>query len=77
MLGVRRATVSVSARILQRAGLIRYNRGCVTILDRAGLHRAALRLLPHHPARVRQLRRTALPQLYSYKFTGLTRQRVA
>jgi hypothetical protein len=26
MLGVRRATVSVSARILQRAGLIRYNR---------------------------------------------------
>jgi CRP-like cAMP-binding protein len=41
MLGVRRATVSVSARILQRAGLIRYNRGCVTILDRAGLRRAA------------------------------------
>ena len=41
MLGVRRATVSVSARILQRAGLIRYSRGCVTILDRAGLRRAA------------------------------------
>jgi CRP-like cAMP-binding protein len=41
MLGVRRATVSASARILQRAGLIRYSRGRVTILDREGLHAAA------------------------------------
>jgi CRP-like cAMP-binding protein len=41
MLGVRRATVSVSARILQRAGLIRYSRGRMTIVDREGLHAAA------------------------------------
>jgi CRP-like cAMP-binding protein len=37
MLGARRSTVSVSAGILQRAGLIRYSRGHVTIVDRAGL----------------------------------------
>jgi CRP-like cAMP-binding protein len=41
MVGVRRATVSVSARILQRAGLIRYGRSSITILDREGLHAAA------------------------------------
>jgi CRP-like cAMP-binding protein len=37
MLGARRSTVSVSAGILQRAGLIHYVRGRVTIVDRAGL----------------------------------------
>ena len=37
MLGARRSTISVSAGILQRAGLIRYTRGHVTIVDREGL----------------------------------------
>jgi CRP-like cAMP-binding protein len=37
MLGVRRASVSVVAAILQRAGLIRYSRGKMTILDSKGL----------------------------------------
>jgi CRP-like cAMP-binding protein len=37
MLGSRRATVSLSAGLLQAAGLIRYHRGQVTIVDRAGL----------------------------------------
>jgi CRP-like cAMP-binding protein len=37
MLGVRRPSVTVSARTLQQAGLIRYTRGRVEILDRAGL----------------------------------------
>ena len=37
MLGSRRATVTLSAGILQAAGLIRYHRGRVTILDREGL----------------------------------------
>ncbi|MHB1501150.1 MAG: Crp/Fnr family transcriptional regulator [Candidatus Dormibacteria bacterium] len=37
MLGARRASVTLSAGILQRAGLIRYHRGHVEIVDRAGL----------------------------------------
>ena len=41
MLGVRRATVTVAAAILQRAGLIKYSRGRVRILDRAGLEEAS------------------------------------
>ena len=41
MLGVRRGTVSLSARFLQRAGLIRYSRGRITVLDRDGLDAAA------------------------------------
>jgi CRP-like cAMP-binding protein len=40
MLGSRRATVTVSAGILQAAGLIGYHRGQVTIVDRAGLEAA-------------------------------------
>ena len=37
MLGSRRATVTLSAGLLQSAGLIRYHRGRVTIVDREGL----------------------------------------
>lgn len=37
MLGTRRATVNVAAMTLQSANLIKYNRGRITILDRAGL----------------------------------------
>jgi CRP-like cAMP-binding protein len=41
MLAARRSTVSVSAGILQRAGLIHYVRGHVTIVDRQGLEAVA------------------------------------
>ena len=41
MLGSRRATVTLSAGILQAAGLIRYHRGHVSILDRDGLESVA------------------------------------
>lgn len=37
MLGVQRTGVSIAAGALQRDGLIRYTRGNVTIVDRAGL----------------------------------------
>jgi len=36
-LGVRRESVTVEALKLQRAGVIRYSRGRITVLDRAGL----------------------------------------
>jgi len=41
MLGTRRSSVTVSAGILQKADLISYTRGSVTILDRKGLEDAA------------------------------------
>jgi Crp-like helix-turn-helix domain len=37
MLGVCRPTATVAAGALQRAGLIRYSRGVLTVLDRPGL----------------------------------------
>ena len=40
MLGTRRASVTVAAGILQKAGLITYQRGHVTIVDRARLQAA-------------------------------------
>ncbi len=41
MLGVRRQSVNLTARILQQANLIKYHRGELTIIDRAGLEEAA------------------------------------
>ena len=41
MLGTRRTTVALVAGSLQRRGLIRYRRGTVQIVDRAGLEEAA------------------------------------
>ena len=41
MMGVRRATVTEVANTLQKAGLIRYSRGQLTVQDRLGLESAA------------------------------------
>lgn len=40
MLGTRRASVTVAAGVLQKAGMIEYSRGAVTILDRPKLEAA-------------------------------------
>jgi CRP-like cAMP-binding protein len=41
MLGVRRPTVNLASTALQRAGLIRYTRGKITVVDRHGLEEAS------------------------------------
>jgi CRP-like cAMP-binding protein len=41
MLGVRRPTLTVIAGSLQKAGLIQYRRGYITIVDRIGLEAAS------------------------------------
>lgn len=41
MLGVQRTSVTAAARALQARGLIRYHRGHIAVLDRAGLETAA------------------------------------
>jgi CRP-like cAMP-binding protein len=63
MLGVRREGVTEGALKLQQAGLIRYARGHISVLDRDGLQKRSCecyavvkkeydRLLPHRPAAV-------------------------
>jgi CRP-like cAMP-binding protein len=46
MLGAHRPTVSTAANILQKAGLIRYSRGNLKILDPKGLEQGACECLP-------------------------------
>ena len=41
MLGVHRPAVTLAAGVLQRAGLIHYTRGVITVVDRVGLERVA------------------------------------
>jgi CRP-like cAMP-binding protein len=55
MLGVHRPTVTVAARMLQKAGLISYSRGQIEVIDRDGLEAAACncyRLIANQYARL-------------------------
>lgn len=57
MLAVRRPTVSLIAQELQSAGLIRYSRGRITILDRDGLERVACECVEALRTRTRSILR--------------------
>jgi hypothetical protein len=46
MLGTRRPSVSLAAAALQRAGLIRYHRGQIDVLDRKGLENVSCECYP-------------------------------
>ena len=60
MLGVRRGTVSLTAGVLQQAGVIRYTRGRITVLDADALHAAACECYDIVQAEHRRL--TAAPE---------------
>jgi CRP-like cAMP-binding protein len=60
MLGVQRSTVSVVARTLQTAGLIRQSRGGITVTDRAGLEDTTCECY----AKIRRVYQRLLPGTY-------------
>lgn len=51
VLAVRRASVSVTAAELRKAGLIKYSRGHIRVTDPAGLKEVALRMLQRYSPR--------------------------
>ncbi|HEX7979883.1 MAG TPA: Crp/Fnr family transcriptional regulator [Gemmatimonadaceae bacterium] len=65
VLGGRRESVTVAAAHLQDAGLIRYSRGRIHILDRAGLERAACECYRVVRAETDRLLAVRVPNTYS------------
>ncbi len=65
MLGVHRPSVTVAAGALQRAGLIRYSAGRVTVLDRPGLEAASCECYVLVKRRFTTLLGTATPRMYA------------
>lgn len=63
MLGVRRSTVSIAAGTLQKAGVIRYQHGRITILNRTGLEDAACECYEAVTSEYRRLFGTHRPAL--------------
>lgn len=59
MLGVRRVRVTIIANALQKAGIIRYRRGRITIVDRAALQGSACECYQTVHAQLEQLFGTA------------------
>jgi CRP-like cAMP-binding protein len=62
LLGVRRSTVSVSAGLLQRDGVIRYSRGRVTITDREQLETVSCECYAAITAELERVVFCAMPQ---------------
>jgi CRP-like cAMP-binding protein len=62
MLGTRRASVTVSAGILQKAGLISYTRGSVKILDRKRLEEASCDCFGLLRRQIKQWREESTPE---------------
>jgi Mn-dependent DtxR family transcriptional regulator len=56
MLGVHRPTVSIAAKVLQKAGLIDYSRGQMRILDPEGLKNGACECYSLIEGQIAQLR---------------------
>ena len=61
MLGTRRASVTVAAGILQKAGLIRYTRGHVNVMNRAQLEDAACECYQSMVSQTRSWERESKP----------------
>lgn len=64
MLGVHRPTVTVAARILQRAGLIRYRAGLISVVDRSNLEAACCECYAAVQRRFAMLTRPDRSQMY-------------
>ena len=62
MLGVHRPSVTVAAGSLQRAGLIRYGAGLITVRDRVGLEAASCECYTAVQRRARMAARSRLSQ---------------